>query len=153
MQQHIAGMLSKSPTNNRLVLQAAEVPGRLANNTWNCSVPSWPRFRRHFLCDLRQDCAGGEDEVQCPYSPCNKQGGVRLRGHCYFFIELFTRLTWQQGQDECRKVGADLASLTSRREWIDVMYWLQLGVPWLLKRTRKAIYLGAVRAPPSMPHM
>ena len=111
------------------VLQASQIPERLQDTTtWNCSVPHWPRFRRHFRCNLRQDCASGEDEVQCPYSPC-EHGGVSFQDQCYFFMENYNNVSWGLAQVECRKVGAYLASLTTHREWTDVMNWLHLGVP------------------------
>ncbi|KAL8596880.1 hypothetical protein ACOMHN_060688 [Nucella lapillus] len=42
-------------------------PSRVPGGLWNCSVPEWPHFERHFLCNLKRECEGGEDEVTCPY--------------------------------------------------------------------------------------
>ena len=135
------------------VLQAPEIPERLAGTTtWNCSVPQWPRFRRHFLCNLRQDCVSRDDEAQCPYSPC-EHGGVSFHGQCYFIRVTNISISWGEAQNECRKVGAYLASLTTRREWTDVMYWLHLGVPWLLWNKDKPVYLGALDTPASLHRM
>ena len=50
---------------------------------WNCSVPHWPRFKRHFRCNMRLECANEEDEAECPYSFCD-HGLVRTYRHCYF---------------------------------------------------------------------
>nr|KAG5697422.1 hypothetical protein BaRGS_008848 [Batillaria attramentaria] len=44
------------------------VPQRLSEGTWNCSVPYFSNFQQHFRCDLDQDCAGAEDETDCPYT-------------------------------------------------------------------------------------
>ena len=147
-EQQTANQVMTSP-----VLQASEIPERLAGTTtWNCSVPQWPRFRRHFRCDLHQDCASGEDEVQCSYSPC-EHGGVSFHSHCYFIMLTNKSISWGEAYNECRKVGAYLASLTTRREWTDVMYWLHLAVPWLLWTRDKLIYVGILDAPASLPHM
>ena len=135
-----------------VILQVPEVPGSLAgNSTWNCSVPHWPRFQRHFRCNLRQECAGGEDEVRCPYSPC-RHGGVSFAGHCYFFLT-DVNVVWSAAHDECRKFGAYMVSLTSPREWSDVMSWLHLGVPWLKKNMLMVVYVGLAPALSSVPFM
>ena len=135
------------------VLQASQIPERLEDTTtWNCSVPHWPLFRRHFRCNRRQDCASGEDEVQCPYSPC-EHGGVSFQGQCYFIMENYNNANWGLAQEECRKVEAYLASLTTHRKWTDVMNWLHLGAPWKLWELLNQVYLGAMDAPASMPHM
>jgi hypothetical protein len=39
----------------------------LPSGLWNCSVPHWSQLKRHFPCNLRQDCEAGEDETYCPY--------------------------------------------------------------------------------------
>ena len=135
----------------RPCLQSSEIPQRLSK-TWNCSVPHWPHFERHFRCNMRQECASSKDEVECPYSLC-AHGGVSFFGHCYFIIRLKSWRTWDAARKECRKFGASLASLTSPREWSDVMRWLHLGVPWLIGYTEKTLSIGLQSAPPSLPNM
>ena len=135
------------------MFQSSEIPGQTADpSTWNCSVPHWPRFQRHFRCNLRQDCASGEDEDQCPYSPCEREG-VSFHGQCYFILVNNVKVTWHDARRECRKSGAYLASLTTHREWTHVMNWLHLGIPWLLRCKWKPVYLGVTSAQASLPHM
>ena len=134
------------------LLQSSEIPGRLANNTWNCSVQHWPRFQRHFCCNLRQECVSGEDEVQCPFSPCS-HGGVSFAGHCYFTITSNVTATHLEARQECRKVGAHLASLTSPREWSDVTSWLFLAAPLFNDENEWSLYVGVASAPPTLPFM
>ena len=132
-----------------LLLKVSEIPVELAGkNTWNCSVPHWPRFQRHFRCNLRQECVQGEDEIQCPYS--RSQEGVSFGHRSYFFVTRGDDVSWAEGQSECRKAGAHLASLTSPRIWSDVMSWLHLGLPWL---TFYRVYIGLKSVPPSLPYM
>ena len=129
--------------------QPSEIPEQFSSsNTWNCSVPHWPRFQRHFRCNMRQECVSGEDEVQCPYSPCS-HGGVRLGRHCYFLAETYTAISWNEAQQKCRKQAAYLASLTSPREWSDVMSWLRLRIPSI----KYHVYIGLASVPPNFPFM
>nr|KAG5696488.1 hypothetical protein BaRGS_016527 [Batillaria attramentaria] len=44
------------------------LPEQLPDGTWNCSVPYFGEFRQHFPCDVKPQCAAGEDEVDCPYT-------------------------------------------------------------------------------------
>nr|KAG5693055.1 hypothetical protein BaRGS_028815 [Batillaria attramentaria] len=62
-------------------------PERLDSGLWNCSVPHWPDFELHFLCNLETECAAGEDEATCPYtnSACG-QGRISAgRGYKYAY--------------------------------------------------------------------
>ena len=51
-------------------VQASSKPEQTSNGQWNCSVPHWPDFQRHFRCNLETECASGEDEENCPYGHC-----------------------------------------------------------------------------------
>ena len=129
------------------VLQSSEIPKRLPSTiTWNCSVPHWPRFQRHFHCNLRQECASGEDEVQCPYYPCS-HGGVSFQGHCYFFTNCGKKRSWLEAHKDCREAGGYMASLTTAREWGDVNTWLSLDATW------RHIFVGLTSVSPRLPHM
>ena len=135
------------------LLQSSNVPESLpGNNTWNCSVPHWSSFQRHFLCNLRQECANGEDEAQCPYAPCDR-GGISFAGQCYFLVTDDTDITWKKAQTLCRNAGAYIVSLASPREWSDVMTWLHLAVPWLERRMYIITYLGLASPPSTLPSM
>ena len=133
--------------------QSSEVPERLSGrNTWNCSVPHWPRFKRHFRCNLRQECIGREDEERCPYSSC-RRGGVSFGHRCYFFIESEVRIHWREAQQQCRKQGANLASLALPREWSDVVTWIHLHMPEERRQRDMTLYVGLTSAPLSLPYM
>ena len=134
------------------VLQSSELPQRLAgtNNTWNCSVRHWPRFQRHFRCNMRQECAHGEDETECPYSYCS-HGGVRIDRHCYFYVVNDVGLTCREAQRECGLMGANLASLTSLGSWNGVMTWLHLHSLW--KDGDTYTNIGLTSAQPALPYM
>ena len=109
-------------------------------------MPHWPHFQRHFRCNLRQECAGGEDEVQCPYSPCS-HGGVSFQGHCYFFTNCGKKRSWLEAHKDCREAGGYMASLTTAREWGDVNTWLSLDATW------RHIFVGLTSVSPRLPHM
>ncbi|KAK7469766.1 hypothetical protein BaRGS_00036248 [Batillaria attramentaria] len=53
-------------------------PKLLPGGKWNCSVPDMLSFRSHFPCDLVADCAGGEDEADCPYTGRCGQGKLTI---------------------------------------------------------------------------
>lgn len=63
-----------------------KVPG---SERWNCSVPFWATFERHFPCDMEVDCDGEQDEVVCPYYTPVCGGGKFVAGDlCVFFREV-----------------------------------------------------------------
>nr|KAG5697926.1 hypothetical protein BaRGS_026864 [Batillaria attramentaria] len=61
-------LLTVSDIERQSTIQRSAIPVRLAGGKWNCSVPYWADFRQHFLCNLNQECAGMEDEADCPYT-------------------------------------------------------------------------------------
>ena len=131
------------------LLQPSEIPEQLAG-IWNCSVSQWPRFKRHFRCNMRQECANGEDETECPYSHCD-HGGVRIDRHCYFYVVNNVGITWLEAQRECRLKGAQLASLSSLDRWNGVMTWLRWRSQW--RDGGMVMYVGLTSAPPGLPFM
>ena len=132
-----------------MMFQLSEIPERLAS-TWNCSVPHWPRFQRHFRCNMRQECADENDESECPYSFCDHRG-IRVDRHCYFYVENDVRISWFEARHECHLKGAKLASLSSLGKWNSVMTWLH----WHPPRSEKSRYLaiGMTSTPPGLPFM
>ena len=67
-------------------MKSSAVPSRLPDGLWNCSEASWPDFQQHLTCNLITECAGGEDEQNCPYTgPCG-QGRLTWQHHCYDYI-------------------------------------------------------------------
>ena len=134
------------------VFQSSQARVANTSNSWNCSVPHWPRFRRHFRCNMRQECANEEDEIQCPYSYC-RHGGVRLDGLCFFYVVKDEGISWLEAQRECRLMGANLASLSSFRKWergydlvaleLAMATWRSVHVCWFdVRATRPAWHVG-----------
>ena len=71
-------------------------------------MPHWADFQQHLQCNLRVECASGEDEAQCPYTTddCGP-GRISIDGVCYVYVvpeeltttaDLATRdwLVWKQ---------------------------------------------------------
>ena len=117
------------------------------------SVPHWTRFQRHFRCNLRQECVSGENELHCPYAPC-QNGGVSFAGHCYFFLATDDdRVTRSSAERECRMAGANVVSLASPGEWSDVISWLHMGIPWLDTPAYMILYLGLMQPTSTSPFM
>ena len=141
------------------LLQPFETPERLAGIlnygqriTWNCSVPHWPRFQRHFRCNMRQECANEEDETECPYSSC-EHGGVRIHHACYFYVVNNVGMTLIEGKRECRFKRAQLASLSSLAKWNGVMTWLHWRNQWRDPFGEKFMFVGLKSAPQGLPFM
>ena len=64
-----------------------EVPQRLSNGLFNCSVDYYWGFQQHLDCNLKVECEDGRDETEhCPFSSPACQGWVSLRGKCYKYI-------------------------------------------------------------------
>ena len=131
------------------VLQPFKTPQHL-EGTWNCSVPHWPRFQRHFRCNMRRECANEEDETECPYSSC-EHGGVRIDHACYFYVENNWSITWLEAQHECRLKGAQLASMSSLSKWHRVMAWLHWRSQW--RDGGMAMFVGLKSASQGLPFM
>ena len=99
------------------------LPQPLPDGTWNCSVPHWPDFRQHVLCNFKTECAGGEDEAPCPYTTqrCG-QGRISIGDSCYIYVAPDHKISWLDADKSCRMKGAALASLTSGAEWSRVSH-------------------------------
>ena len=102
------------------------LPQPLPDGTWNCSVPHWPDFRQHVLCNFKTECAGGEDEAPCPYTTqrCG-QGRISIGDSCYIYVAPDHKISWLDADKSCRMKGAALASLKSAGEWRRVYYTLR----------------------------
>ncbi|KAK7484729.1 hypothetical protein BaRGS_00024014, partial [Batillaria attramentaria] len=96
------------------------LPVRLSDGKWNCSVPYWADFQQHFLCNLIQECAGMDDEADCPYTTdvCGP-GLISVGTGCFIFMRPENSITWDEASDECLLRGAHLASFNTRQEWLD----------------------------------
>ncbi|KAK7469743.1 hypothetical protein BaRGS_00036225, partial [Batillaria attramentaria] len=125
-------------------------PKLLPGGKWNCSVPDMLSFRSHFPCDLVADCAGGEDEADCPYTGRCGQGKLTIGNRCYLFVHQ-SSIQWIEAEIMCRQQGGYLASLNTPREWHDVMQVIQERVFTLTSVTE--IQIGFSNAPASIGHM
>ena len=76
-QQKSGGETRKSSITRRphmAVFQMTSQPEQLRDGRWNCSVPFWPDFRFHLICNRNKECALEEDERECPYNLCAEGG-------------------------------------------------------------------------------
>ena len=46
-------------------------------------MPNWSDFQLHFMCNLDTECAGGEDELDCPYTGFCGVHKLTIDGRCY----------------------------------------------------------------------
>ena len=101
------------------------LPQRLEDGTWNCSVPHWADFQQHLQCNLRVECASGEDEAQCPYTTddCGP-GRISIDGVCYVYVVPEEAVSWVEADNNCRLGNSRLASLETEEEWIRVTRFL-----------------------------
>ena len=85
---------------NHSLMQPSKTPRKLATGQWNCSVPNWSDFQQHFMCNLDRECAGGEDELDCPYTGHCGQHRLTVDGRCYqLFRNYFT--SWNNASYIC----------------------------------------------------
>ncbi|KAK7475463.1 hypothetical protein BaRGS_00033282, partial [Batillaria attramentaria] len=121
------------------------LPKQLSVSKWNCSVPYWDDFRRHFQCDFKQDCVNGEDERDCLYKnhTCG-EGWVLLEGKCYLYVRGKQHVTWNDASAACHERGGYLASLNTPDEYVAVMRFLAA-------LTDVAVYVGLRSPSPSLP--
>ncbi|KAK7501940.1 hypothetical protein BaRGS_00006692 [Batillaria attramentaria] len=132
----------------------SEVPQKIPNGPWNCSVPYWADFRQHFPCNLIWDCEGGEDEVDCPYTTrtCGP-GYVTAGGHCYVMAisSADAFISRPDASKECQLRGLKLVSLNTPAEWDDVMGLLETH--HIVAPIGELIHVGLTTANPSVPIM
>ncbi|KAK7501680.1 hypothetical protein BaRGS_00007111 [Batillaria attramentaria] len=129
----------------------SQVPQKLPDGKWNCSVPYWTEFQHHFPCDLVRDCEGGEDEIHCPYTtPRCGPGYVTAGGSCFLFVSVPSdvRISWDDASNECQRRGLQLASLNTPTEWDDVTRFTKKID---LQPRSWRIYIGLRSAHPSLP--
>ena len=117
------------------ILPRRMAPKRLADRTWNCSVPHWPQFRSHLQCNLCTECHGAEDEANCSHTTdrCGP-GFLELGGACFFYRRRpRKKLTWMAASDVCTRWGGKLASLNTQRKWQDALRILKTKVWYRFK--------------------
>ncbi|KAL8619709.1 hypothetical protein ACOMHN_025795 [Nucella lapillus] len=125
--------------------QNNEVPQQLDNGKWNCSVPFWPQFQKHLLCNMAYECLNGEDEKDCGQdSPSCGQGLLSIGSRCYIFIPGEERVTWNEAAQECLRRDAYLASFNSPEEWTGV-------IDVLGEMVKEPAYVGLQTTGPAFP--
>ena len=119
---------------------------QLVNGTWNCSVAFWTSVRDHFPCNLVGECAGLEDELDCPYSsPLCHPGEFSLGHSCYLYFGKGQEITWNNASAQCQMRNSHLVSLNDADEWKRITELLQhSGV--------KRVYTGLRSAVAALPH-
>ena len=127
----------------------AALPQQLPDGSWNCSVPHWPHFRQHFLCNFNTECAGGEDEASCPYTTeaCGP-GRISIGDSCYIYRIPLRKISWMDAERLCRLQGATLALLKSHEEWSRVSLFLRRGI-----LPRKPLFIGLRTSSGRLPTM
>ena len=84
----------------------------------------WPDFQPHLACNLKTECASGEDEQGCRHQTCG-QGGFVVEGRCYVLGHPEEPLTFYEAREKCINFGGYLASFNTRSEMdavIDTMW-------------------------------
>ena len=98
-----------------------QTPEQFADGTWNCSVAFWASIQEHFSCNLAVQCAGREDEMDCPYSsPLCEPGDFFLGRSCYRYVKTGELITWSFASVQCQKQGRQLVNLNDVDEWRSV---------------------------------
>ncbi|KAL8602213.1 hypothetical protein ACOMHN_022726 [Nucella lapillus] len=119
--------------------KAPNIPRQVEKqHLWNCSVNYWPELQAHFDCNLLAECAGGEDESRCFYTPCGNKG-VLLGDLCYFLLGAPSGVTWHEANERCSRHGGRLAALKDPgiKQWLVNTLRLDLVV-----KSGKLIFVG-----------
>ncbi|KAH9488178.1 hypothetical protein Btru_064860 [Bulinus truncatus] len=85
------------------------------NNSLDCSnVTHLPEDVR---CDYYKDCAGEEDEIDCPYLQEECPKGYVYNGHCYQLVSNQPNMSWTKAEEYCeRNLGAHLVTINTVEE-------------------------------------
>ncbi|KAK7502664.1 hypothetical protein BaRGS_00006239, partial [Batillaria attramentaria] len=128
--------------------QPGSIPERLPSGEWNCSVPHWADFRRHFHCNFDVECEGGEDETECPYTAtrCGSATGILIGNRCYVLGHPLKPITWTEASVACLSLNAQLVSFNTWDEKEKV-------ADVILGRRLIDVYLGIKTAATYLPHM
>ena len=97
-------------------LPKSRTPERLSSGLYNCSVYYYERFRRHFECNMKAECADGRDERACDFTSRVCKGWVAAPGKCYKLISFHSAVTSTVAAQECKARGSNLAALKNTNE-------------------------------------
>ncbi|KAL8597265.1 hypothetical protein ACOMHN_051576 [Nucella lapillus] len=95
--------------------EQSEEPVRLPGGKWNCSVPFYSSFQRHFTCIAQSFCADGRDKVSCPKEEEDLCGPtlVTFGGSCYRLFQPLEATSWTKASQTCSNYGGGLAVLNT----------------------------------------
>ena len=115
-----------------VIMARLEEPVQVAENLFNCSVPSFPSFKELFRCNLVKECVGGEDEEGCEaYSEDCGEGAFDIGTKCYTVSKPDRPTTWNEAKAECVKHGHKLVTMATVEEWKQfrqLLAFFKLGV-------------------------
>ena len=120
-------------------------PRQLPDGKFDCSVPYYDDFQRHLHCNLFTECEKGEDENLCDYNKGACNGSIAYKDKCYRYFDWSTAITWLDAFKECKKRGAELASLNTPTEWNAIENALDYG------HRASVVFIGLRTADPNLP--
>ena len=100
--------LTHTPKQNKtkhiFAFQYSVEPRKVSTAFWNCSVSNWSDFQQHLMCDLVTECAGWEDERDCPYTGHCGPDRLTIDGQCYQYLKHGERaVRWDYGRAFCHR--------------------------------------------------
>ncbi|KAL8570215.1 hypothetical protein ACOMHN_029915 [Nucella lapillus] len=132
-------------------------PHQFADGLWNCSVPFWADFKEHLPCNLQQNCAGGEDEEECPYTtPDCGEGKVEVGGKCYLYIIPSYPIVPEEAMRMCHRKGFYLSPVRTKEDFLAwVPHWTlrRAYQPKTLEYPNLKVLTGVKVAPAGLPKM
>ena len=120
-------------------------PRQLPNGKFDCSVSYYQDFQRHLHCNLLSECQKGEDEHLCAYNNGACNGSIAFESKCYKYFDWSKAITWTDAFNECKKRGAELASLNTPEEWNAIENALDYG------HRASVVFIGLRTADPNLP--
>ena len=98
-------------------LSVSQLPLRLKNGLYNCSVAYYWKIQQHLDCNMLVECEDGRDEGgHCPYSSLVCPGWVFARHKCYKLFYFASGITGFRAKDKCQAFDSELASAKTRLE-------------------------------------
>ena len=78
-------------------------PPERPSGQWNCSLPGWSVWSQQLRCNMITECAGGEDEQDCPYNGHCGDGRLTINNTCYLYIYTLKRISWYNASAQCQR--------------------------------------------------
>ena len=119
------------------ILPKSNAPRIVHDDLLDCSVAHYEQFAPHVNCNLAVECAGKEDERQCPYSSQECQPGEIDAGEtCYTYTRLQKELSWYDAYSQCLNMNQTLVNPGSPLAWSNFMRVMSYG------RKTSVVYTG-----------